>query len=264
METLKLTLKKEIFENIKYRGFNLITFETTPFYFSKFTSNKRNTVEDVTNDPSLVKSFDNVEFLCCGETLTCSNPQIKIENNLFCVSFDTPDEVVENTIEPNDVVEETPVVETVDKQEQETTTEVVEPVVEPKEEVEDTTSIEDVKSEPENENKEESISVYGVIENFLNKSTVIVVGGGIARVMSNGRVMGSDKSLPSRNEHLQDLILKSTVIEFDSPFDLSDKLNELSNKGYLFVSQLDITSLDKGILKLKSRVVTRLDMLRWL
>lgn len=107
---LKLNLKKDIFEQVVNGHTSYLTFETTPFYFSRFTTSKNNSIEDVKNDPTLFKTFDKVQFACSGETIECDVKKLDFTTSLepnhetsFYLEFDShvkPEEKSETETNP--------------------------------------------------------------------------------------------------------------------------------------------------------------------
>lgn len=249
METLKINLKKEIFETIKLGEITSTQFETSPFYFGKFTSNKRNTIEDVTNDAALFKTFDNVEFMCSGDVITCSNPKVSIVGDMFELTFENPfvgNVVEENVEEPVEVVDEDVVEPTVEVPE----TPVVEKVIEKVEDVEEV--VEEIVETQEEQSVEDTTipepnAVGTVLIDFINNPKITVVNSHMLRIGAKGSVVGTNKRLPSRNEQTYFASLKKTTIEFSSLDELKEKLDKYVTNGFLFIAVDDMSVTDTSV-----------------
>lgn len=249
MEILKLNLKKEVFEDIKGIGLNYVTFDTTPFYFSKFTTSKHNTVEDVTNDKSLFKKFDTVDFMCSGETISCKFGGVLLvtddnDNPVFRLSFENP------YYDSNDGENGVSVDEVVD-----TTTEtehenVVEDVVE------DET--------PEVETLKPAGTLHMILD--LPSTNVFRVASHLVRVGRNGSVSANNQTinLPCRNEQIHTFNLEKTEIEFKTINELKDILDNYTKTGYLFICLDEDTKLSTNKLTIWLKKVTRYDLIRWM
>ena len=110
LKLLKLTVKKEILDNIVDNGLDTVTFDASPFYMSKFTTSKKNTVEEVLKDKTLMKKFDSVEFMCSGDRYEFELKEIDLiddETPIFTVTFYNPPVFVE-TVDDEVVMEATP------------------------------------------------------------------------------------------------------------------------------------------------------------
>ena len=280
---LKLNLKKDIFNKVVNGEISHIDFETSPFYFSKFTNNKHNTVDDVRNDDKLYKRFDSVVFACSGETFECNAPLINIFDSLelnqppvFSLAFENPNfkgyETVGITEEceipletelkhvSNEPVEETkeePIIETFE--------EVVENTEE-NTEVEDTTMV----SEPEDETYDETcttgvlsgVYIEEMLTKFENHSNVYTVSSPVVKVSYMGSIKGCNKKLPINNEHDFVLNLKSRIISYSNGDDLDNQLTELINDGYVFFCEKESYLLDNNQYKLCVLVVDKFDMVK--
>ena len=289
---LKLNLKKDIFNKVVNGEICYIDFETSPFYFSKFTNNKHNTVEDVRNDDKLYKRFDSVVFACSGETFECNAPLINIYDSLelnqppvFSLAFENPnfkhrdpegetgiqgemydieykeDDIAHVSNEPIEEIEETkeePIIETCE--------EVVENTEE-NTEVEDTTMV----SETENETCDDETCTTGVlsgvyVEEMLTKfeshSNVYTVSSPVVKVSYMGSIKGCNKKLPINNEHDFILNLKSRIISYSNGDDLDNQLTELINDGYVFFCEKESYLLENNQYKLCVLVVDKFDMVK--
>lgn len=110
LKLLKLTVKKDILDNIVDNGLDKVTFDASPFYMSKFTTSKKNTVEEVLKDKTLIKEFDSVEFMCSGDRYEFELKEIELidgETPIFTVTFYNPSVFVE-TVDGEVVMEVTP------------------------------------------------------------------------------------------------------------------------------------------------------------
>lgn len=295
---LKLNLKKDIFESIKSNDVSELCLETSPFYFSRLTSNKNNTVEDVKNNPTLFKEFEKVVFTCSGDTCEFDIDNIHLsdeETPQFVLTFKVTTNV--ETEVQNVVLEETKEIETVKAIDAIDETEVsndveendkcVETVVKDNDNVEkiiETTKYDDIneqivvklnggtdhidivehvfKSVDNEENAQMTFESNDVIREIYNLPKVIVVNKSNVRVSDNGKIYGSEKRLPVKNEHVHVLNLNKTKIGFDNFEDLVNKILELTNKGYLFVNESSI-DINESEFEANMYVVTRREMLMW-
>lgn len=110
LKLLKLTVKKDVLDNIVNNGLDSVVFEATPFYMSKFTTSKKNTVEEVLKDKTLMKEFDSVEFMCSGDRYEFELKEIDLiddETPVFTVTFFNLPIFVE-TVDDEVVMEATP------------------------------------------------------------------------------------------------------------------------------------------------------------
>lgn len=285
---LKLNLKKEIFEKVTSGQISDLKFETTPFYFSRFTTSKNNTVEDVENDPTLFKKFDKVQFACSGETIECDVKRLTFTTSLeenheisFYLVFDshikshenlesetyteTYEDYKENVVETEVVYDDTKTEDVINETPVEIS-EIDEPKTEFEVEVEDTTLLDNsdiVYEEIDEEIDENSELIEVTISEFINKHNVYCVNNSTVKIGYKGKVWGSadNKSLPIKNEHDHCVKLEKLVI--DNYKNLLNEIDKLTKSGYLFVD-VEHSKIDKGIIELYVKNVSKLETLNWI
>ena len=260
---LKLNLKKDVYETI-VNGATSLTFEMTPFYFSKFTDSKHNTIDDLKNDANHFKNFDGVIFTCAGgepiefDTVlgigftNSETPEFILDFSPFLLEYDEPVEVdVEKFIEP----------ETSDKLNEDTTVDLSEL---------EFTDVDDVKSEhvPEEDIEVEdttdikvSTDTDKIIEDFYNNEKVYIVNRLNITVAPMGRVFGCKKYLPCSNEHPHSLSFEKVIIKNDAN-EISDKFVKILKSDFVFVnpSKTEITE-DGFVFYIKT--LNRQTLLNW-
>lgn len=283
--SLKLNLKKDAFNDVRNGKISNIHFETTPFYFSKFTDNKYNTVNDVIDNREHFKQFDTVIFSCSGETEECNKPFVRVVTELddatttwFVLEFDNPN------MKNNEIV----------NQETETETEIqeCEHVLEPQSETQSETSNiekEDMTEEPFEVNDEKEVvehteentevedttmvsetdvlsGVYN--EDMLTKfeclDNVFVVKRPVVKVFYMGEIYGCDKRVPCKNEHAHTVNLNYQYISFEDGDDLYNKLVSLTKKGYVFFCKNESNFIEDNKYKMCVGIVSKLDILNWM
>lgn len=255
---LKLNLKKEVFENVKNGVVSELTFETSPFYFSRFTTSKNNTVEDVEKDSTLIKSYTGVTFSCSGESFDCTEPEVTIVNNEFVLNFTNPNYNMVVADPDEELIEEI-AEETIDEKMVESVEELVEETVEQKEEPVLVNEPEPVKEIVERQLKdvENLKSTVSEEQTFLNEyfknSNVYPLSSERGVISFYGNVQGCKKRLPIRNEH--DFTFTLNTIEVKSS-ELKETLNSLLNGGYVFIYKDVDTNSDP--ITLKYKVLSRL------
>lgn len=271
MDILKLILKKEIFEQVKKEDTTSLTFEITPFYLSRFTTSKYNTVENLKKDGSLFKKFDKIQFTCAAES----------------VEYDVEDiTLVEENGETKFSIHFLKGVNTNDEYEDKDVKEVVKPVVEKQDE--QNTEIEEILNEEhvaEETNKQnENVQIKQIVEKqdeqvkettqvksktnydnsleeLLSHKNIFVVKSRIARIGYMGNVWGvDDKKLPIHNEHEQILTLDKLVLPLDK---MVEKLKEYIKSGYVFIDKDNMNITDSKV-ELYIKYVNRFDTINWL
>ena len=274
---LKLNLKKDIFEQVVNGHTSYLTFETTPFYFSRFTTSKNNSIEDVKNDPTLFKTFDKVQFACSGETIECDVKKLNFTTSLepnhetsFYLKFDShvkPEEKSETETEENAVETEVPNDETSKPEEvvDESNVEVSENnIPEIEVETEKTSLLNDtVKIDEVVEVDDTNPTIDFIINEFVHKHNVYCVNTSNVKVGYKGKVWGcyKDKSLPINNEHDHCVTLEKIII--NDYTNLSSEIDKLTKSGYLFVD-VEHINIDKRIITLYVKNVSKLEMLNWI
>lgn len=252
METnvLKLVLKKNLFESIINEGVDTFRFETSGFYMSKFTSNKHNTVDKLKKDASLFKTFDVVEFTCVGEKMSFGGvhvtlidgevPEFELKFNNDIVVEDEELEQTPDVIDDNDIFN-------IDNEDVLT---FEEEIIEPVELPEDSNTVLEVEDKPILANLIELLSEY---------KNVYVLDSRNLKIGQQGKVYGCDKNISfARNEHIYDYKLTEHTIVIDN--NLEDKVDEIINRGYVFVCPSE-SSCDGNTVKLFYTTLKRLDIL---
>lgn len=287
---LRLNLKKDLFEKVKNGDLNVLTFETTPFYFSRFTSSKYNKIENVLEDKSLFRDFDSVIFQCSGEHVEYDCVSVGFtddETPEFILNFsnnEIDDMIIDNmTIYSEnyqeiseDVIEIKQNVEYVEHEESQD--EEIEHVQEPIEET-------NVETGPETEHvdtKEEDTEVEDttmltmcpniisgadserIFDKIINKSNVFHVKSSMIRVGYHGYISGCDKKLPCRNEHEYMVKLNKMIISYTDVNDFENKLDELTNKNYVFICFRDSYFNENCEYEIMIGIVDKLTVLNWM
>ena len=233
MNILKLNLKKDIFEKVKDENFSMLDFEITPFYLSRFTTNKNNKVEDLKKDKSLFKEFDIVQFSSSGETIEYPFIGFDVNDSSISLMFknkaydlNTESNESDNEVDNN----ESNVEEVINTDENVTETE---DEIESNDEeyISDYDEVENINEYNENYTEEELLDIF---DSLYNKDNVFTVNTMNVRVGYCGKIWGNDKKFPSKNTH--DQIVKLERKSFSTNKEIfSNEISTLSNNGYLFI-----------------------------
>lgn len=261
---LKLNLKKDIFEKVKNDGFSGLSFETSPFYFSRFTTSKNNTVDDLKKDPSLFKKYDKVMFSCSGETCEYDvlNIGLNSDGTEFVLEFNNPeveekieekvdDEHVPNAEEVKEMVIEQGVDDYIEKAEEliKENTENNEEITE----VEDTTLVPEL---PETDN----VDVEDCLIDFYNSPNTYCVNNKRVVIGYLGRILGCDKRFISTNEHDVVLMLETKVFNTDK---LDEELSKYVGKDFVFVYP-DGVRIFEDTVEIPLKKVNMLEIYKWM
>lgn len=271
MDILKLILKKEIFEQVQNKKVSSLTFEMTPFYLSRFTTSKYNTIDNLKKDKSLFKKFDKIQFTCAAESVEFDVKDIVLtEDNgetKFLVKFLTD---VNIDTQKNEEIQ--PVVEEQEEQIEEILNKEslnVEPVVKKVEEQND-----DLQIQPVVEEQEKQVQIEETIQDnkktplddndlkkLLSHKNVFGIKSRIVRIGYMGNVWGvNGKKLPIHNEHEQLLTLEKLVLPLDK---MIEKLKEYIKSGYVFID-IDNIKITNTEVELYIKHVNRFDTINWL
>ena len=253
MDKIRLLVKKELLENIKHH--NEVTFEASPFYFSRFTGSKKNTIDDLKNDSSILKHYDVVEFTIGGESLVFNVIEIGLnDNDEFFIKYDNNVSEPESTENVEDV--ETVDIEHVQQEQiEEIVNEEPEPVVETIPEV-----FEEIEDEHVQEETNENNVKY-ILNEFFNQRNVYPLHKNWTRIGYLGRIDGCEKRIQSRNEHPVRVDLESRLFSISN---LKCELDEMSRGKHVFVNINDFTiSEETDSVKLFLKVYSQLEVHQW-
>lgn len=253
---LKLNLKKDVFESVKTGGVSELTFETTPFYFSRFTTNKNNTVEDIKNDSSLYKSFSSVDFACSGDIYTGLNPKLDVvetlDGHVFKLSFEHPivDEGFDDEISDDEYTETEDVVPEETKEDE--VEESVEEYIEKDEEQVRQELLDKILEEKRSEIEDLEKSFREVFKKITDKNNVHLINHNIIHLEYMGKISGCDVKLPCRNEHSYNIYMNVIGFEYTDMNDLFEKLDKLTSSPYVFITEKDmVLTENKLIIQIK-------------
>ena len=263
MEILKLNLKKEIFENVK-NGQEKLYFEANPYHFSRFTTSKKNTVDDIKANAELFKQFDVVSFTCAGETIECPVKRIELNEDgsefvLVIKGVSNCDDVVEENVAEHvptiPELKETQVEEEVNsiiESANEVLAENENTISESEVEVEETTSVPEI---PDTDN----VNVENILSDFYQKPTVYCINGFRLVIDRMGKVVGAHETMPAKNEHPQSFSLEMKSFKVD---ELADELNKLS-RNYVFIYPSGV-KVNGDVVEIPVKLITRLEVLQWM
>lgn len=250
---LKLNLKKDIFEKVRDENVRELTFEATPFYFSRFTNNKNNTIEGVDNDPTLFKRFDKVLFSCSGETLEYDYLNMIIKNNEFVLIFGKPNETIDTIEETIELQEESkPIVE-----------EVIEEIESPievegvSEEVND--GVNEGEETLEIEYIEDTLDIEKILNDFYSRRHVYVVNKNNVTIGYGGVITCTGEKFVRNIVHNVKFKLDKVVLNLET---LDKELLSLLDCNYVFINTNELKIVDDYI-EVPIKTINVLEPLNW-
>lgn len=262
---LKLNLKKDIFEKVKNDGFSGLSFETSPFYFSRFTTSKNNTVDDLKKDPSLFKKYDKVMFSCSGETCEYDilNIGLNSDGTEFVLEFNNPEieekpeekveENVEEKVEDKHVPNAEEIKEMIIEQGVNDYIEKAEEII--KENTEDLDEVDDTIFVPTDD-----VNVENYLINFYNSPNTYCVNNKRVIIGYLGRILGCDKRFISTNEHDVVLMLETKVFNTDK---LDEELSNYVGRDFVFVYPHGVRIFEDTV-EIPLKKVNMLEIYKWM
>ena len=238
--TLRLSIKKELYIDVTENQVRQLSFEIKPYWMSRFTGDSKNKIEDVKSGVVSFKSYDEVLISCNDQSTTFKFVGVEIVDDEFVVRFDdftlpvTDLDELGYSFDNGDVL--VPEVETLKEEElPEPKMEYIEPV---KEEVEEEIETPAFVSFSEPKLVKTELYVDEVVEELLySKYNVFCVNGPVVNISSNGRIMGCDRRLPIRNDaggkfFLNTITITSPVGDVEN---LKNQLNKITSNKHVFV-----------------------------
>ena len=269
MDILKLNLKKDIFEKVRDEYISQLEFEFTPFYLSRFTTNKNNTIEDLKNDKSLFKQFDIVQFSSSGENIEYPFVGFDINNDSIILMFDNKKidfnpELVEinNEIVNNEKEEDLEKVVNIEENIFETKSEneiEVENTLEESNVEEDIPDYNEIIENNENSEYYTEKELLDILDNVYKMDNIFTTKSFNVKIGYCGRIWGSDKVFPSKNSHNHDVKLERKTISTNKEIFLNEFSKLYNNDGYLFIFPDGIRIFEDNI-EIPIKKISRLEV----